>query len=84
MTIQQIIDAVADLQRGITDLPPGAPELREDLARISDLEAEVEKLRSVQGPLVPDADSPPSLAEKSTAELADALRDLRRAATLKQ
>jgi hypothetical protein len=83
MTIQEILDAVAELERQITDLPPGAPELVDVLARISDLEAELERIRGLEGPLVPDASSPPSLAEKSIADLTNALRDLRSAANSK-
>jgi hypothetical protein len=79
MTIQEILDAVAEQEREITDLPPGSPQLRDALARVSDLEAEVERQRSLQGPLVPDASSPPTLEEKSLAELAEALHSLRRA-----
>jgi hypothetical protein len=84
MTIQEILDAVAEQERQITDLRPGAPELQDVLSRISGLEAEVEQMRSVQGPLVPDASSPPTLTEKSLDELAEALRNLRRAAHSKQ
>jgi hypothetical protein len=84
MTIQQIIDEVAELERDITELPAGAPELQSDLGRISLLEAEVEQIRHSQGALVPDASSPPSPAEQSVIELGNALRDLRRAASLKQ
>jgi hypothetical protein len=83
MTIQQILDEVAELEREITDLPSGAGELPEIQGRISGLLAEVERLRSLQGALVPDASSPETLAEKSVDELEAALRSLRSAATSK-
>lgn len=83
MTIQQILDEVAELEREITDLPSGSSELPEIQGRISDLLAETERLRSLQGALVPDASSPSSLAEKSVDELEAALRSLRSAATSK-
>jgi hypothetical protein len=83
MTIQQILDEVAELEHEITDLPSGSSELPEIQGRISGLLAETERLRGLQGALVPDASSPSSLAEKSVDELEAALRSLRSAATSK-
>lgn len=84
MTIPEILTAVAELELQLNDLPSGAQELPDALARISDLEAELERIRSLQGPLVPDASSPPTPAEKTVTELGAALRDLRSAATAKR
>jgi hypothetical protein len=84
MTVDEIHEQVVELEREITDLPPGAPELAAVIARLNELGGELERARSVLGPLVPDASSPRSLAEKTGDALASALDSLMRAATAKQ
>lgn len=84
MTIQEILDAVAELERKITDLPPGAPELPQVQDRITQLLGELERMRGVQAPLVPDASSPSTAEQKSVVELEEALESLRSAATSKK
>jgi hypothetical protein len=84
MTIQEVLDAVMALEEDIEKAAPGDPELAADIARIQELEAEVRRIRSVQGPLVPDAASPPSYDERSAKQLDQALHDLMSAARSKQ
>jgi hypothetical protein len=83
VTIQQIIDAVGELETEIARRPAGDPELVATIPRIAQLQWELQLIRGLQGPLVPDASSPPSLAEQSVAELDEALKDLKAAAAMK-
>jgi hypothetical protein len=84
MTIDQIHSEVVGLEREITEVAPGSAELGAVTARIRELQDELERARSVLGPLVPDASSPPSLAERTADDLGAALGNLLRAATAKQ
>lgn len=84
MTIDEIHQQVVGLEQEILELPPASPELGAVVARIRGLEGELERARGFLGPLVPDAESPRSPEEESADALADALRDLTRAATAKQ
>jgi hypothetical protein len=84
MTVDEIHDQVVRLEGEIEMLPPGAPELAAVVARIRELEGELERAQGALGPLVPDAASPKSPEETSAAELGEALRDLMRAATARQ
>jgi hypothetical protein len=84
MTIDEIHDEAVKLEREIEDTPPGAPELGAIVARIGELRDELERTRSVQGPLVPDSSSPPSSGEVSGAYLADILHNLFEAASAKR
>jgi hypothetical protein len=84
MTIQEMLGAVLDLERDIENAPRGASELAAIISRIQALHAELDQIRALQGPLVPDASSPPSLEERTTMELSQALDDLAIAARAKQ
>jgi hypothetical protein len=59
-------------------------ELGDVVARIRELQDELERARSVLGPLIPDASSPKSPEEKSADDLATILANLMSAATAKQ
>ncbi len=83
-SIDQIHDEAVTLEKEIEDAPPGAPELAAIVARIAELQGELERTRSVQGPLVPDSSSPPSAAQMSGGYLADTLRSLLKAASSKR
>lgn len=84
MTIDQIHDAAVNLEKEIEDTPPGAPELAAIVARIGELQGELERARSVLGPLVPDSSSPSSPEKVSGGYLVDMLRNLLEAASLKR
>jgi len=83
MTINEIYEQTIGIQHEITDLAPGSPELSAVIARIRELQGELERARSVLGPLVPDAKSPRGVVERTGDELADVLASLMRAATAK-
>jgi hypothetical protein len=84
MTVDEIHGEVVRLEGEIEALRPGDPELAAVVARIRELEGELERARGALGPLVPDAASPKSPEEISADELGEALGDLMRAATAKQ
>jgi hypothetical protein len=84
VTIDEIHDQVVKLEAEISELEPGAPELAAIVARIRELGGQLASARGALGPLVPDASSPPSPAERSAGDLAAALANLLRAATAKQ
>jgi hypothetical protein len=84
MNVDQIHDQVVELEREIMELPPAAPELAAIVARIRELEGELERARGALGPLVPDASSPKSPEEQSADDLARALGSLMRAAAARQ
>jgi hypothetical protein len=84
VTIDDIHDEIVELQREIVGVAPAAPELSAIVARIRELQGELERARSVLGPLVPDAARPKSPVERSADDLAAALVSLMRAATAKQ
>jgi hypothetical protein len=84
MTIDDIHAAAVEIEREILDLAPAAPELAAVIARIRDLQGELERARATLGPLIPDAASPKSPAEQSADDLTKTLVDLLRAARAKQ
>lgn len=84
MTIQQILDAAMRVANEIETTPPGAPEFAATVARITQLQEELERTRSVMGPLVPDSSRPPSSDEVSGVYLERTLRDLLKAASSKR
>ena len=84
MTIDEIHDEVVALEREIRDVAPASPELSAVIARIRELRGELERARSVLGPLIPDAASPKSPVERSADDLDAALTSLMRAATAKR
>jgi hypothetical protein len=83
VTILEILSAATELQREITELPDGAPELDGVIDRIRSLQRELEILRGSLGALVPDAASPPSPDEVSAEKLDDMLGALMSAARSK-
>ncbi|HVU50834.1 MAG TPA: hypothetical protein VHL80_09115 [Polyangia bacterium] len=84
MTVDEIHDQVVALEGEIAALEPGAPELAAVVARIRELEGDLERARGALGPLIPDASSPKSPAETSADDLAGALANLKRAAEAKR
>ena len=84
MTINEIHEAAVRLEKEIEDTPPGAPELAAIVERLGELQGELDRARSVLGPLVPDSSSPPSAAEVSGGYLESTLRNLLEAASSKR
>ena len=83
MTIQKLLEAVMALEKEIEDTPPGAPEFAAIVFRVAELQSELERARSVLGPLIPDASRSKSTDEESAAFLERALRSLSEAARSK-
>lgn len=83
VNIQEILQSVDQLSATISDAPAGAPALNGVIARIRQLQAEVEKTRGAQGALIPDTARAPTANEESLAGLDRALRSLLDAATSK-
>jgi hypothetical protein len=84
VTIKELLDAVAAVEDEIIKTPPGAPEFASIVARIVELQGELERTRSVLGPVIPDASSPPTSDEKSADDLERALNSLLSAASSKR
>jgi hypothetical protein len=84
MTIDDIHNQTVELERRIMDVVPGSVELGDVVARIRELQDELERTRGTLGPLIPDASSPKSPEEKSADDLAVILANLMSAATAKQ
>jgi hypothetical protein len=84
MDIQELHEATVALEREIEEAPPGAPELAAVVARIAELQDQLERARSVLGALVPDSSSPKSADEESAIYLERMLRSLMQAATAKR
>ena len=55
MTVDEIHGEVVRLEGEIEALRPGDPELAAVVARIRELEGDLERTRGALGPLVPDA-----------------------------
>ncbi|HEY4188575.1 MAG TPA: hypothetical protein VGP07_26125 [Polyangia bacterium] len=84
MTIDEILRAVMKLEDEIVGSKPGAPELQGTIARLQQLEGELERTRGLQPPLIPDASRPPTADEQSGAGLERTLHSLLAAARSKQ
>jgi hypothetical protein len=82
--LQFILDSVARLGTEVEQAEQGAPELAAVIATVTDLQGRLERVRSVLGPLVPDANREPSDDEKTAANLDQALASLRYAAEARQ
>ena len=82
--LQYILDSVARLGTEVEQAEPGAPELAAVVASVIDLQGRLEQVRSVLGPLVPDANREPSPDEKTADHLEQALTSLRQAAEARQ
>lgn len=82
--LPSILDAVFDLERQVTSLPPGDPRLAEIGARIDAVEDQVQRQLGMGQPLVPDASSPPSRRDVTAESLDRALKSLRSAVASKR
>jgi hypothetical protein len=82
--LQYILDSVARLGTEVEEAEPGAPELAAVVATVIDLQGRLERVRSVMGPLIPDANREPDLDEKTGVNLERALASLLRAAKARQ
>jgi hypothetical protein len=84
--LQSVLDEVDRLDVEISSSQPGAASLAAVVNRIGDLQREVERLKGLQQPLVPDPDS--AAAGESRSKSADglgrSLESLLTAATAKQ
>jgi hypothetical protein len=83
MTIQEIFEAVVNVETEITQREPGDPDLSLTISRIGELQRELERVRGGMGPLIPDAASPPSTDEVTAARLDKTLSNLMSAAQSK-
>ena len=83
MTIQEIYEAVVNVETEITQREPGDPDLSLTISRIRELKSELDRMRGGMGPLIPDAASPPSADEVTAARLDNTLRNLLSAAQSK-
>jgi hypothetical protein len=84
VTIADILASVMALEKEISDTPVGAPEFAAIVTQIADIQRELERTRSVQGPLIPDASSPKTADEESAIYLERSLRSLMKAAEAKR
>lgn len=82
--LQFILESVQRLGTKVEQAEPGAPELAAVVAEVGDLQRRLERVRSVLGPLMPDANREPDLNEKAAANLERDLSSLRRAAVARQ
>ncbi len=82
--LQYILESVQRLGTEVEQAEPGAPELAVVVAEVGDLQRRLERVRSVMGPLVPDANREPDVDERAAANLERALSSLRRAAEARQ
>jgi hypothetical protein len=82
--LQSILDSVARLGTEVEEAEPGAPELAAVIATVDDLQERLERVRSVLGPLMSDANREPSLDERTADDLERALTSLRHAAEARQ
>ena len=82
--LQYILESVQRLGTQVEQAEPGAPELAAVVAEVGDLQRRLERVRSVLGPLMPDANREPDLNEKAAANLERDLSSLRRAAVARQ
>jgi hypothetical protein len=84
MDVQSLLDEVGELELQVAGAAPGDPRLAGVIARIGELERELEQMRGLAQPLVPDAARPPTAEEKSLASLERALHSIRAAAESKR
>ena len=82
--LQFIHDSVARLGTEVEHAEPGAPELAAIVASVIGLQGRLERVRSVMGPLILDANRQPDPDEKTADHLERALNSLRRAAEERQ
>ena len=84
VTLQEILTATGRLESEIAALSPADPELATVVAEIEELQQELARVRSAQGPLVPDAGFEASSDERSAQGLEQALKSLFAAANSKR
>jgi hypothetical protein len=82
--LQSILDSIERLSSEVEAARPGDPELAAIIASVIGLQARLEQIRGVLGPLMPQASRGPSLDEKTADELEQALISLRNAAEARQ
>ena len=82
--LQSILDSVERLSSEVEAAQPGDPELAAVIASVIGLQARLERVRSVLGPLMPQASRGLSLDEKTADKLEQALVSLRSAAEARQ
>jgi hypothetical protein len=84
VTLQSILTATGRLESEIAALSAADPELATVVAEIEELQRELARVRSAQGPLVPDAGRELSSDERSAQGLEQALKSLLAAANSKR
>jgi len=82
--LEFIHESVVRLGTEVEQAEPGAPELAAVVATVIELQGRLRRVRSVMGPLVPDANREPDFDEETAANLERALTSLRRAAEARQ
>jgi hypothetical protein len=82
--LQSILESIQQLSSEVEEAQPGDAELAAVIASVTSLQARLKRVRSVLGPLMPQASRGPSLDEKTADELEQTLISLRRAAEARQ
>ena len=82
--LQFIHESVVRLGMEVEEAEPGAPELAAIVATVIALQGQLERVRSVMGPLVLNANRQPDPDEETADNLERALNSLRRAAEERQ
>ena len=84
MTLDEILKSTMRIEEQIEASAPASPELSEAVARLHELQGELERVRGLQGALIPDARRPATDNEKSAEGLERTIRSLLAAANAKQ
>lgn len=84
MTLDEILKGTMAIEEQIERGTPGSPELSAAVARLRELQAELDRTRGLQAPLIPDSTRPLTDDQKSAEGLARAIRSLLAAAQSKQ
>jgi hypothetical protein len=84
MDLPGLLDQVMELERKVTDMRVGDPRLADVGVRIDDIERDLEHVRGMARPLVPDGSGIPSVTDETATSLEGALRSLRSAVSSKR
>ena len=84
MTLDEILKSAMTLEEEIERSAPGSPELGPTVERLRALQAELERTRGLQTPLIPDAGRAPSDNQQSAEGLARTIHSLLAAAESKR